>query len=431
MTPGRTARRVAGFIVHNWPLKVAAIVLATLLYAGLVASQDSSVYPGPIPVVAVNAPAGTTVINQLRVLDQIRYIAPAGVGRLRADDFRATVDLAGMKPTGAPISVRVSVTVADPRVTILDIQPRSIQVELDEVSSLSVPVNVVQGPPAVGIQVGETVYTPKNVTITGPSTAVKRVVAVRVNVALDPNGINFDRDVQADPVDAANEVVTGVNVDPRTVHVTVPQFRNKQSRTVPVNPVLTGSPGPGFRISAVEATPLVVSVEGSSDQLATLPEADTAPIAVFGATRDVTVTVVLSLPPGVVPVKSDTVTVVVRIVPVTETRTFAAGFRLDGRAPGFDYALADNTVLLTLYGSTADLDRLAAAPLVVGLNVAGLTAGTHNLPVVPSLPSGVTVAALTPATITVTIVSTASPSPPAASASPGTPPGSPPASPVP
>ena len=42
-------RRAVGVVVHNWPLKLAAIALATLLYAGLVASQDSSTFPGPSP----------------------------------------------------------------------------------------------------------------------------------------------------------------------------------------------------------------------------------------------------------------------------------------------------------------------------------------------------------------------------------------------
>ena len=62
-------RRAVRLVVHNWPLKLAAIALATLLYAGLVASQDSSVFPGPVPVTAVNQPPGTVVTNHLRDVD--------------------------------------------------------------------------------------------------------------------------------------------------------------------------------------------------------------------------------------------------------------------------------------------------------------------------------------------------------------------------
>ena len=134
-------------------------------------------------------------------------------------------------------------------------------------------------------------YTPTEVSVTGASTAVSRVVAARVVATLDPEGIDFDRDVEARPVDDSGQIVAGVELDPRTVHVTIPLFTNRQSRTLPVNPVVTGTPAQGFRIASVAADPLVVSVEGDADQLAALMSADTAPVSVSGATRDVSVQV--------------------------------------------------------------------------------------------------------------------------------------------
>ena len=77
MSLGSGIGQAARLIVHNWPLKLGAIALATLLYAGLVASQDSITFPGPVPVTAINKPPGTEVTNDLRDIDQIRYIAPA------------------------------------------------------------------------------------------------------------------------------------------------------------------------------------------------------------------------------------------------------------------------------------------------------------------------------------------------------------------
>ena len=126
-------------------------------------SQDSNIYPGPITVLAVHQPAGTVVTNELRDVEQVRYIAPADLGRLRAEDFRATVDLANVTPDGNPASVRVTVTAIDSRVTILDFQPRSIQVLLDESISKQVPVRVERGPAPSGVDVGETTYTPEQV----------------------------------------------------------------------------------------------------------------------------------------------------------------------------------------------------------------------------------------------------------------------------
>jgi YbbR domain-containing protein len=413
----RAVRRVVRVVVHNWPLKLAAIGLATLLYVGLVATQGGTTYSGPIPITIVHQPADTVVTNQLRDVEQIQYVAPADVGRLSADDFRATVDLTNVQPTGNPTNVGVSVQAIDPRVTIINVVPRSIQVVLDQSISALVPVDVVRGPAPSGVDVGDTTYTPQQVTVQGPSTAVNKVIAVRVNVTLDPNGLDYDQEVEGTPVDASGAAVTGVEVSPRTIHVTIPLFTNKQSRSVPVNPVLTGTPAPGFRVSGVEVTPLTVSVEGDADQLASLTAADTAPVAIFGATRDVTEVVALALPTGVVPVGVSTVSVTVHVTAVTETRTYTAGLRLDGEDPTLVYTLSVPSVLLTLYGSTADLDQLAAAPIAVSLDVAGLAPGKHQLTVVPSLPSGITVVAIEPPTVTVTIAAQPSPGPSAPPAS--------------
>ena len=69
-----------------------------------------------MPVTAINKPVGTEVTNNLRDIDQIRYVAPPDVPRQRAEDFEATVDLANVKADGQPVNVRVAVNAIDPRV---------------------------------------------------------------------------------------------------------------------------------------------------------------------------------------------------------------------------------------------------------------------------------------------------------------------------
>ncbi len=412
MNAGRAARRVAGVIVHNWPLKLGAIALATLLYAGFVASQDSNVYPGPVPVTPINQPPDTVLVNQLKDIEQIQYIAPADLGRLRAEDFRATVDLSGVRPDGNPVSVRVDVRPVDARVTILAVRPPSIPVTLDQKVTKAVQVTVIQSTPPDGLQVGTTVVTPSNVEVSGPSTSVNQVVEARVSVTIDASAVNVDRDVAPEPVDDGGQTVTGVEIQPTTVHVKIPVYQNLQNKTVPVNPIVTGTPAAGFRVDRVAVDPLVVSVEGDQDQLTGLQTADTAPVSVSGATRDLTSDVAYALPTGISVVGSPgTAHVTVRIVAVTETRTYTAGIRLDGRKAGFDYQVSDRTVLLTLFGSTADLDRLESSPIVIALNVESLAPGSHQVPVVPGVPSSVSVAAISPEQVTVTVAAPPSASP--------------------
>ena len=414
MTVERLIRRAVGLVVHNWPLKLAAIVLATLLYAGLVASQDSSTIQGPVTVTVQNQPPDTVITNQLRDVDSIRYIAPAGSQRPRAGDFRATIDLTNVKPDGEPVNVPVRVTALDPDITIIDVTPRTIQVVLESSSSKAVPVRVERGPAPEGIDVGETTYEPQTVTVRGASSAVARVVAAEVVVALDPQGFDVDREVEAHPIDANGDPVTGIDVEPATVHVQIPLFTDKESRTLPVNPVIAGSPAPGFRIAGISVNPATVTVEGDAEQLTTLVQVDTAPVSVAGATADVTQTVALAPPNGISTTSAGSVTVEVTIEPITQTRTFSAGLRLDGRNAALTYALSTNQVLLTLFGSVADLDQVAAGPLVVGVNVEGLGPGEHAVTVVPVIASGVEVVTIDPEQVIVTVTAAGASTPPGA-----------------
>ena len=105
-----------------------------------------------------------------------------------------------------------------------------------------------------------------------------------------------------------------------------------------------------------------------------------------------------------VAVGADTVHVSVHVEALTETRTYSAGIRLDGREPGLDYAVSESQVLLTLFGPVADLDRLGlGADRRRASTSRASRPGSHELPVVPSLPSTLTLVEVSPETVTVTI----------------------------
>jgi len=59
-------------VVHNWPLKIGALALSTLLYGGLVLSQTTKDFPGSIPIEPVNQAADVTLLSSLGDVTQIR-----------------------------------------------------------------------------------------------------------------------------------------------------------------------------------------------------------------------------------------------------------------------------------------------------------------------------------------------------------------------
>lgn len=410
---GAAVTRFLRVVVHNWPLKLAAIGLATLLYGGLVLSQSTLEFNGVVPVEVEGQPDDTFRLTAVEPVTTIRYFAPSGV-RPIATTFVATIDVADVEPGSGPQLVPIVVTSLDPRITVLSSDPDVMTVELDSLTTRTVPVVVERGPVPDGIELGDTTVQPTEVEVSGPSSVIDQVVAARADVAIQPGGIDIDQDVRLLPVDQLGDAVSPVDVEPATARVTIPVFTDRQSRTLPVAPVITGTPAAGFEIASVTVDPSVVTVEGDADQLVELEAIDTAPISVNGFSSERTIEVDLATPTGVVPLDRSSVAVTIVVRPVTATRTFTVGLRFVGADPDLVYAPSVDRVLITVGGSVADLDRLTGSTLVADLDVGGLAIGTHDVPVTADLPAGVTLVSASPETVAVTVAA------PAAVATPST-----------
>jgi YbbR domain-containing protein len=411
--------RLLRFFVHNWPLKLAAIALATLLYGGLVLSQSSQAFATPIPIQYANAPADVVVLSNPGSVTRIRYVAPPDLGfRIEATTFTASVDLSKVQPTGAPVLVPVTVTTIDPRVQILDFEPRSVPVTLDTLATKQVDIKAELLPIPSGLDAGDPTVELATATVSGPQSVVSTISEVRASVAVDSSGVDVNQLVTLVPIDDRGQAIpasTPVEVQPPQVRVRVAVFSDRRSKTIPVSPNVIGTPAAGFEVESVELNPGVVSVEGDANDLAGLDHADTAPVSVAGASSEFVQTVGLALPDGVEELGAGSVQVTVRLRPITGTRTFQAGLVLTGARSDREYALSTDRVLVTIGGSVADLDRLSGSSLVLTVDVSGLDDGTHEVPVSANLQTGLTLVAASPATVKVTVT----PTPPASSPSPG------------
>ncbi len=237
-----------------------------------------------------------------------------------------------------------------------------------------------------GLDVREPVVSQDPVTVSGPDSAVRSVAAALAQVRLDPSGIDVNETVGLQPVDAQGVVVGGVDVEPSTVRVTIQIGSQLSTRTLPVNPVVTGTPSSSVEITAVEVQPALVTVEGDADALAGLVSIDTRPVAISGATADVEATVGLDLPEGVAALGVDQVQVTITIRPRTGTRTFEAGVQVVNGGPDLAYRPAIDRVLLTVGGTLEALDAVDPARIAALLDVAGLGPGTTAVPVTARLP---------------------------------------------
>ncbi|MEX2547094.1 MAG: CdaR family protein, partial [Chloroflexota bacterium] len=257
-------RRVADFLIRNWPLKLGAILLATVLYSGLVLGQNVRTWTGVLPVEAPDPPAGATLLSELPPITLVRFRAPLDVGVLSPDSFRATVDLSDVEARagGPPEDVAVSVEAVDRRVQVIDFQPRVVQVHLDPVLERELPVTIDLGAVPEGLNVGPPQTGPSVVTIRGASSRVEQVSQVVARVTIDASALNIDREVELVPMDVNGNQVPNIEIDPSRARVRIAIARELANRTLPVVPQLTGQPAPGYRITSVTVDPLVVTVSG-------------------------------------------------------------------------------------------------------------------------------------------------------------------------
>ena len=410
--------RVLRLFTHNWPLKLAAVVLATMLYVGLVVSQSIQDFPGSVRIQPRNEPSTAHLAANLPRVTGIRYTSIGAASALAStDSFQATIDLANVDPNAGPTYVAIEVESVDPRFQVVDFEPKGVLVTLDPVKSRSgIPVKVIQGEIPSGLDVRPAVVTPETVTVRGLASVVDRVAEVQANVVIEPSGLDIDRDVELIPVDALGDRLTPVDVSPTTAHVKIAVFSNLESRPLPVTPVLSGTPATGYQVTAITVEPLLVSVEGDADAILGLTQADTETIQISGATQDVVKDVGLSLPEGVQPAGGVDVQVrvTVTIRPMAATRDFDAGIVLTGRQAGLDYSLSIDHAIATIGGPLADIDRIDPALFTLSAAVGGLGPGTHEVTLDANLTAGLSLVTSDPPTVKVTITVIPSPSPSAA-----------------
>jgi YbbR domain-containing protein len=407
--------RLIRLVVHNWPLKLAAIVLAVLLYGGLILSASIETFQGRVPITVLNPPSDAYVMGDLPDVTTVRYLVlGSGAPRVTSASFSATVDLAGVetRPGAPPVSVPVRVQATDPSVVqVVDFQPSRIQVTLDPLVTKEVPVRVDRGVVPPGLEIREPVVSADTVTASGPESFVRLVVAAEARVAIPSTGVDVNELVDLVPVDASGTVVSSVELSPTSVRVTIQVGSQLSTRAIPVNAVVTGTPAEGYEITGVSAVPAVVTVGGEASLLDPLVKIDTEAVTISGASKTVVAEVALQLPTGVEALDVEVVQVEVAIAALSGSRSFEVGVTLAGADPGLRYSLGADRAVVTVGGTLADLDALDPSRIVASVDVDGVGPGTTRLPLAVALPADVRLVAVAPNEVDVTIVAPPTPMP--------------------
>ncbi|MBM4420841.1 MAG: hypothetical protein FJ034_04515 [Chloroflexi bacterium] len=398
-------------LVRDLPLKAAAVVMAMVMW--VLAAQASVeriatiAFDGRVPLERPELPSGVVLRSALGdVAVRLRGPESSVLPRVTLADLRATADLGGIDAAaGGTFEVPIRVSAADPRVSVVEVAPATVTLRIERVTSRTIAVQArfANGPPAGSIA-GDAVLAPREVTLTGPETLVASVTALLVTVRFGDAPLDVLQTAQPSPVDASGARVEGVALAPSAVEVRVPVLPAATTRTVPVVPSLRGSVAAGFAVTRVQVEPAAMTVRGSQERLAALDSLATAPFDVGDLERDRAATVALVLPEGVALVRPGGVTVRVTVVAQTGSRGFALGLVAKGTGEGLSVEYETRSVDVVIAGPQSALATLTAAQLAATIDVAGLAQGAHQVAVAVRAPDGLTVQAVQPARVPVTMV---------------------------
>jgi YbbR domain-containing protein len=296
------ARRSLSSVLLN--SKLVSVLLAVLLWVYVVGVRGPDTTKSiEAQVMAVNIPQGYVVAGSLPTVSVTLRGPMSTLWNLTSGYVTPTIDLRGRTDGSLIMSVQVQV-VGLTGVTVEGIDPKDVNVQLEQLRTVTVPVHAeVSGTLPQGLVLGVLRVEPTSIEVSGPGSLVNQVKEAALEVALDKVGtatagsLTIAGDVVA--YDTRGRVVDGVLVSPRSAVAVLPILDGSRLKTVPVVPLVVGHPTSGYAVGSASCTPAVVMVTGTPATLSRVQAVWTAPVNVSDETANFTRQVGLTLPAGV------------------------------------------------------------------------------------------------------------------------------------
>jgi YbbR domain-containing protein len=202
---------------RNIGLKVAALALGAMLWFTLNGRQVERRLPAAVSYGNIHAGLEMTGDQLDTVSVRVRG-GDNAISGLGPNRLQIVVDLSTAHEGPNPIILRTDEVVAPADVEVMQIDPGTLTVALEQSGQLSVPVHpIIDGTPAAGHRVSRVTVEPATVVVLGPVSRLKGAVNVVTGpVSVDGRAATFSEDVSVGVDDAQLRLP-----EPRTVRVTV------------------------------------------------------------------------------------------------------------------------------------------------------------------------------------------------------------------
>lgn len=404
-------------ILKNSSLKIVSIVIAVFIWLFATNAND------PIDTKSYSVKVSITndsYLNELgktyQIEDENRSVTVYVQGRSSVisnrNDLVVEADLTQIvdmntDPTYVPVQLKPASGISMENVTII---PQTIPVYIEDIAEKDFMITVnTEGTPGTGYDIGECVANPEKVTIQGPESTINKIKSVVATINVSGWTTDTEKKAELKIIDQNGETMTEDAMDlltifnvgeERTVDVSVKLWRIVDDVKIAAN--YSGIPAYGYQVDKVTMTPETISVAGSEEALKELKDNHytvTIPpelISVDGAKQDIEtnikLTSILKEEDGY-KIPSDmtqSISVRISILPYgsKEYTVNSADIQVQGLEEGLRVSFMQNKVTVRIKADNTNLQILSTDQIQTSLNLEGLEAGEHTVPVNVILPDG-------------------------------------------
>ena len=382
-------------ILHNFALKILAVVLAVVIWVAIVNIDNPSrtTMISGIQVVFLNEDAlgqkGYTYSVQSGSVISISVKAPQSIAEsLEASDFYAYADFSELSPTSdkAKIYVRCEKSEVVNQIDIVSLRTEYVSLSIDNKLSKEITIeSSYTGEPADGYVVGECYVAPDTVTVTGAESIVNRIKTAKVvyDVSNLKQSISEDAKIVFYDENGAEVKSDLLTLNRNTGRINIEIIPTKW---IEVNYAVNGEPAAGYVVSESKGSLERIQIAATKDILDGITSIDIPSdvLSTEGISENTTLTVPLGvyLPSGCRIVSSEsTLTVDITVLRKAEIDYLYSDISLTDTNSDYDYKIISNSdnFKITITGEKDVVDTIKPGNLDITASMADRKPGKYTV----------------------------------------------------
>ncbi|MEA4812488.1 MAG: CdaR family protein [Anaerolineaceae bacterium] len=369
------------------PTVLLSIALAFVVWVAAVTETDPNEtinYSNPVQVKVIGLDPGLIISKQSVNSVVLSISAPHSIHNRLSNNpelIQAFVNLSGKPGGDYSITPQIDLKIKPAKVTRLT--PQNIEMTIEPLSSRQLEISLRQsGSLPIGYEASTPELSDLKVKISGPLSQVQKVTQSVALLDISNLSSNLTRTLSLHALDIRGAEVTGINLEPAKITVSLPVKQLGGYRNVFVKILTTGNISPDFYLTGIVANPPNITIYATDPEVAkNMPSfIETVPIDLNGANLSFASTAALNLPQGIQLVGEQTVSVQVGLAPVESSRLMAnLPVKIENLAPNLKALISPQTINVYVSGPIYILNQLIQRDLEVTIDLEGKTAGTYQL----------------------------------------------------